>query len=1363
MIEATKALELGSSVAQSQQAGIKKKRMGVIWKNMTVVGEGADATHIPNMWTPFEKLGHFLNPRNWFRRTPQGTDFDILHSLTGFCKDGEMLLVLGRPGAGCSTFLRVIANQRDTYKAVTGKVTYGGIPANKFERYLGDSCYTAEEDVHFPTLTVKETLMCALKCKSPHKRPEHITRQDFMDGILNMLLQMFGLKNQIDTQVGNEWIRGLSGGERKRLTIAEAMTGRACINCWDCTTRGLDAASALDYTKSLRIMSNTLHKTNIASFYQASEDMYNLFDKVMVLDKGVCIYFGPTRDAKRYFEDLGFECEKRKTTPDFLTGITNPLERKVRRGCEDIVPVTAADMERRYLTSDVRARMEAEMKEYEEFIEKTQPAKEFEERIQGEKAIHTSDTSVYISHFGQQVQAMLVREFQLISGDKGAILEKIFAVLSKAFIYATVFLLMKVDAAGAFTRGSALFSSLLFNSLISLAELPNALRGRRVLQKHKTYAMYHPSAYHIATVITDIPISIMQAILFSLCAYFLFGLQREVENYFIFVLVIFLSTLTMTEFFRLCGNLTSSYFAASQLANVCLVLLLLYTGFLVPNPQMHPWFAWIYWANPLAYAFKALFSNEMKGLVFPCTGVQAVPFGPTYTNSTYQACTLPGQKGPELFVLGDNYIEAKYNYHTSQLWYDILALFLFWIVYITANSLVMEFVDLESGGYTRQVFKKGKAPKQNDTEAVQVQADVNLDLAKSNAVNTEFTWKDVCYTVPVKGGHRLLLDHVEGWIKPGQMTALMGSSGAGKTTLLDVLAKRKTIGEIQGTILLNGEPLQIDFERVTGYVEQMDVANPLQTVREALRFSARMRQDASIPLEEKYEYVEKVLAMMEMTHLGDALIGDLESGLGISVEERKRLTIGMELVGKPSILFLDEPTSGLDAQSSYNIVKFIRKLADSGMPLVCTIHQPSSVLFEYFDRLLLLARGGKTVYFGDIGPNSRTMLDYFEKNGAPKCEESENPAEYILRAIGASVSATSTRDWSEIWKNSPENHAVQEELQHVAGSSSSKTTAERKEFATSGWYQLSEVYKRMNMVWWRSPIYNYGRVANACFISLVNGFTFFQVSDSLNDLQSRVFAIFTVLIMGNSLIILAQPMFIRQRQYFRREYASKFYGWWQFAVSILTVEIPYLMCTAGIFVLLYYWTTGISSTPMNGFYYYIAFVNFMFFAVTFGQTIAAFCATLVQAAVLNPFFMPILTLFAGVLVPPQSMPKFWRSWMYKIDPYHYFLEGVLTDILEHVQVNCKATEVISFKLNPAFANCEEYLKDFFTYAPGHLQNPNSTDVCQYCEFSKGSEFYEQFNWSYSHRWRNYGFMWCYILFNTFLVITFVYLFRKPRR
>jgi ATP-binding cassette, subfamily G (WHITE), member 2, SNQ2 len=296
----------------------------------------------------------------------------------------------------------------------------------------------------------------------------------------------------------------------------------------------------------------------------------------------------------------------------------------------------------------------------------------------------------------------------------------------------------------------------------------------------------------------------------------------------------------------------------------------------------------------------------------------------------------------------------------------------------------------------------------------------------------------------------------------------------------------------------------------------------------------------------------------------------------------------------------------LDAQSSYNIVKFIRKLANSGMPLVCTIHQPSSILFEYFDRLLLLARGGKTVYFGDIGNNSRIMLDYFERNGAPTCEDHENPAEYILRAIGAGANAQVTQDWAAVWKSSHEAREVVAELEHIQnqGARNAGNSRHHREFATAGYTQFVEVFARMNLVWWRNPTYNYGRVLLAGILALIDGFSFYKLDNSYRDLQSRVFAIFTVLLMGNSLVILAQPMFMRQRQYFRREYASKFYGWWQFAVSIILVELPYLVANAAVFVLLFYWTAGLESTALNGFYIFIAFTAFMFFSVSFGQVIA---------------------------------------------------------------------------------------------------------------------------------------------------------------
>lgn len=160
--------------------------------------------------------------------------------------------------------------------------------------------------------------------------------------------------------------------------------------------------------------------------------------------------------------------------------------------------------------------------------------------------------------------------------------------------------------------------------------------------------------------------------------------------------------------------------------------------------------------------------------------------------------------------------------------------------------------------------------------------------------------------------------------------------------------------------------------------EQMDVHEGTATVREALRFSAYLRQPAEVPLPEKNAYVEDIIELLELQDLTEAMVSSL------SVEARKRLTIGVELAAKPELLlFLDEPTSGLDAQSAWNLVRFLKKLANQGQAILCTIHQPSSLLFESFDRLLLLERGGRTVYFGDIGRDACVIREYFSNNGAP--------------------------------------------------------------------------------------------------------------------------------------------------------------------------------------------------------------------------------------------------------------------------------------------------------------------------------------------------------------------------------------------
>jgi len=323
---------------------------------------------------------------------------------------------------------------------------------------------------------------------------------------------------------------------------------------------------------------------------------------------------------------------------------------------------------------------------------------------------------------------------------------------------------------------------------------------------------------------------------------------------------------------------------------------------------------------------------------------------------------------------------------------------------------------------------------------------------------------------------------------------------------------------------------------------------------------------------------------------------------------------------------------------------------------------------------------------------------------------------------------------------------------------------EIREFATSGIYQFWQVYKRLNLIWYRDPTYNWGRLLNTMFVALLNGFTYYKLGHDMGSMPLRVYSIFQVMLLGKGLILLAQPMFMRQRQYFRREYASKFYVWWQFAVTMVLVELPYLAVTATAFVLISYWTANLESTAVRGFYYWITFIVFMFFCVSFGQVVASFCSTLAQVAVLNPFFTPFLLMFAGLVASPRTMTKFWRSWMYPLDPYHYFLEGVVTDVLQDVPIVCKAQELVQVALNPAFSTCADYFKDFFASgATGYLVDPNASNTCSYCPMSTGQDFSATLEWSFGHRWRNFGLLWCYFAFNVILMVAFVYLFRKPRR
>ena len=375
------------------------------------------------------------------------------------------MLVLGKPGSGCSTFLRAITNQRASFAEVTGTVHYGGIPSSEtLKHYRAEIVYSEEDDIHFPTLTVRQTLFFALLNKI-RRREFPLARE-----VMEVMGRVFGIGKVFDTIVGNGFIRGVSGGERKRVSIVETLATAASITAWDNSTRGLDASTAVEYVRSLRILTDTLKRTTFVTLYQAGEGIYNLMDKVLLVDEGRMIYCGPANAAKAYFIDLGFECPPRQTTADFLTAVTDPVERRFRPGWELRTPKTPEELEKAFKESNLYGELLDDVTAFEKELEESDlgDAKTFKDSVAHQKSKTVSGRSNYTVSFVRQVAACTRREYWLLKGNPTALYTKILISTSVAFILGSLFYNTPDDTVGMFSRGGSLSISLLFNSWLQL-------------------------------------------------------------------------------------------------------------------------------------------------------------------------------------------------------------------------------------------------------------------------------------------------------------------------------------------------------------------------------------------------------------------------------------------------------------------------------------------------------------------------------------------------------------------------------------------------------------------------------------------------------------------------------------------------------------------------------------------------------------------------------------------------------------------------------------------------------------------------------------------------------------------------------
>ncbi|XP_076926525.1 ABC transporter G family member 21-like [Bidens hawaiensis] len=539
-------------------------------------------------------------------------------------------------------------------------------------------------------------------------------------------------------------------------------------------------------------------------------------------------------------------------------------------------------------------------------------------------------------------------------------------------------------------------------------------------------------------------------------------------------------------------------------------------------------------------------------------------------------------------------------------------------------------------------------------------------------------FEDLAYTIKSQSGQdcnlglpnsnstRTLLSGVSGVVRPGEMLAMLGPSGSGKTTLISALAGRLP-GKVLGCITYGGQPFTSSIKRKTGFVAQDDVLYPHLTVIETLSYAALLRLPNNLTREEKIQQAEIIITELGLTACRDCIIG---SPLirGVSGGERKRVSIGQEMLVNPSLLLLDEPTSGLDSTTALRIMATLKGLARGGRSVVTTIHQPSSRLYWMFDKVVVLS-DGCPIYSGHTG----RVMEYFSSIGHVPGFNFVNPADFLLD-LANDVSPNRNQD------EQPQDHqgrldyigdyisikqflisSYKTNLQHlvkddiyqhaedttigIQGTSPVKSCD--KQWTTSWWMQFKVLLKR-GLRERRHESYSRLRIFQVMSVSVLSGLMWWH--SDLSQLQDQVGLLFFFSIFwGFYPLSNAIFTFPQERPMLIREYSSGMYRLSSYYFARMAGDLPMELVLPTIFVTVTYWMGGLKPSLVT----YLLTIVIILFNVLVSQGLGLALGAILdlkQATTLSSVIMLVFLLAGGYYV--RMIPPF-ISWLKYISFSHY--------------------------------------------------------------------------------------------------------------
>lgn len=541
--------------------------------------------------------------------------------------------------------------------------------------------------------------------------------------------------------------------------------------------------------------------------------------------------------------------------------------------------------------------------------------------------------------------------------------------------------------------------------------------------------------------------------------------------------------------------------------------------------------------------------------------------------------------------------------------------------------------------------------------------------AKESAVEAvDLDWRDLHLELRKKDGSvQKILDGVSGRASAGRLLAIMGPSGAGKTSLLNALAQQVPFSkclEYFGELEIGGVPAGGVGQVPQAYVQQDDLFYSMLTVRETLKMAAHLRLAKDVPNAEKDAFVEKLINKLGLMQSADTPVGDAKTR-GLSGGEKKRLSIGCELIGSPALMFVDEPTSGLDSFQALRVVETLKKLAEEGRVVACSIHQPRSSVFSLFDDLVLLAEG-KVVYCGVADK----ALGYFESQGF-ECPENYNPADFIADLISIDTSTPGAEESSRerveglvrAWRDTDKAQFLGIDTKKNGNLDSGLTLSTN----ASSWRQFLLLFRRS----WRQAIRdkatNRARLGVNLNSAILFGLIFFRMKLTPGTVQDRL-GLLQVIAVNAAMASVTKMLnvFPPERTIVTRERSKNSYGVLPYFLAKLLAEVPIGALFPAVFGLVVYPMCGLNPDPRRFGKFMAILVLESFAAAGIGLSIGGLAPNTNVAVTLGPAVMLLFIVFGGLYINPVNTPKLLR-WLPKASLIRWGFQGLVVNEFKDVE------------------------------------------------------------------------------------------------